>query len=160
MHTSSLEKCLFRSFFDWVVCFSDIELHELFWKLIPSQSFHLQIFSPILWVVFSLCLWFHLLCKNLVLNEDQFVYFYFHSSGRQIQKDLAVIYVKVISFCFHLKSFIVSGLIFRSLIHFKFILVYGVRECSNFFFFFFYFILFIYLFYFIFKLYIIVLVYK
>ena len=28
-------------------------------------------------------------------------------------------------------SFIVSGLIFRSLIHFEFIFVYGVRECSN-----------------------------
>ena len=30
------------------------------------------------------------------------------------------------------KSFIVSGLIFRSLIHFEFIFVSGVRECSNF----------------------------
>ena len=29
-------------------------------------------------------------------------------------------------------SFIVSGLTFRSLIHFEFIFVYGVRECSNF----------------------------
>ena len=29
------------------------------------------------------------------------------------------------------KSFIVSGLIFRSLIYFEFIFVYGVRECSN-----------------------------
>ena len=29
------------------------------------------------------------------------------------------------------KSFIVSGLAFRSLIHFEFI-VYGVRKCSNF----------------------------
>ena len=27
---SSFEKCLFRSFFDWVVCFPDIKLHELF----------------------------------------------------------------------------------------------------------------------------------
>ena len=30
---SSLEECLFRSsahIFDWVVCFFDIELHELF----------------------------------------------------------------------------------------------------------------------------------
>ena len=30
---SSLEKCLFKSsthFFDWVICFFDIELHELF----------------------------------------------------------------------------------------------------------------------------------
>uniref|UniRef100_A0A8D1GXG6 Uncharacterized protein n=1 Tax=Sus scrofa TaxID=9823 RepID=A0A8D1GXG6_PIG len=30
------------------------------------------------------------------------------------------------------KSFIVSGLISRSLIHVEFIFVYGVRECSNF----------------------------
>ena len=31
---------------------------------------------------------------------------------------------------FSSKSFIVSGLTFRSLIHFKFIFVYGVRKCS------------------------------
>ena len=30
------------------------------------------------------------------------------------------------------KSFIVSGLTFRSLIHFEFIFVYGVRKCPNF----------------------------
>ena len=30
------------------------------------------------------------------------------------------------------KSFIVSGLTFRSLIHFEFIFVYGVRNCCNF----------------------------
>ena len=33
---------------------------------------------------------------------------------------------------FSSKRFIVSGLTFRSLIHFDFILVYGVRKCSNF----------------------------
>ena len=33
---------------------------------------------------------------------------------------------------FYSKSFIVSGLTFRSLIHFEFIFVYGVRKCSNF----------------------------
>ena len=33
---------------------------------------------------------------------------------------------------FPCKSFIVSGLKFRSLIHFEFIFVYGVRKCSNF----------------------------
>ena len=33
---------------------------------------------------------------------------------------------------FSSKSFIESGLTFRSLIHFEFIFVYGVRECSNF----------------------------
>ena len=33
---------------------------------------------------------------------------------------------------FSSKSFIVSGLTFRSLIHFEFISVYGVKKCSNF----------------------------
>ena len=33
---------------------------------------------------------------------------------------------------FSSRSFIVSGLTFRSLIHFQFIFVYGVRKCSNF----------------------------
>ena len=34
---------------------------------------------------------------------------------------------------FSSKSFTVSGLTFRSLIHFELIFVYGVKECSNFF---------------------------
>jgi len=38
---------------------------------------------------------------------------------------------------FSSKSFIVSGLTFRSLIHFEFISVYGVKKYSNFIFFFF-----------------------
>ena len=33
---------------------------------------------------------------------------------------------------FSSKSFIVSGLIFSSLIHFEFIFVYGVRKCYSF----------------------------
>ena len=33
---------------------------------------------------------------------------------------------------FSSRSFIVSGLTFRSLIHFEFIFVYGVRKCSGF----------------------------
>ena len=33
---------------------------------------------------------------------------------------------------FSAKSFIVSGLAFRSLVHFEFIFVYGVRKCSSF----------------------------
>ena len=37
---------------------------------------------------------------------------------------------------FSSKSFIVSDLTFRSLIHFEFIFVYSVKECSNYIFFF------------------------
>ena len=62
-----------------------------------------------------------------------FVYFcfYFHYSKRWIQKDMATIYVKECS-KFSSKSFIVFSLTFKSLIHFEFIFVYGVTECSNF----------------------------
>ena len=44
-------------------------------------------------------------------------------------EDPAVIYVGE---CFASRSFIVSGLTFRPLIHFEFIFVYGVRKCSSF----------------------------
>ena len=39
---------------------------------------------------------------------------------------------KIILPMFSSKSFIVSGLIFKSLIHFEFVFVYGVRTCSYF----------------------------
>ena len=48
-------------------------------------------------------------------------------------KDIAVIYVKEYSApMFFSRSFTVSSLMFRFLIHFEFIFVHGVRECSNF----------------------------
>ena len=50
---------------------------------------------------------------------------------RWVIEDLALIYVECSS-PFSSKSFIVSGLTFRSLIHFEFIFVYGVRKCSDF----------------------------
>ena len=43
-----------------------------------------------------------------------------------------MIYVIECSAMFSSNSFIVFGLTFRSLMHFEFIFVYGVRECSNF----------------------------
>ena len=52
--------------------------------------------------------------------------------GGGSEKDLAVIYVRECSSCFSSKNFILSSLTFRSLIHFEFIFVYGIRECSNF----------------------------
>ena len=43
-----------------------------------------------------------------------------------------MMYVRECSVFSSNKSFIVSGLTFKSLIHFEFIFVYGVRKCSNF----------------------------
>ena len=43
-----------------------------------------------------------------------------------------MIYVGECFAMFFSRSFIVSGLIFRSLIHFEFMLVFGVRKCSSF----------------------------
>ena len=55
--------------------------------------------------------------------------FYFHDSMRWIKKEVDAFYVKA---CSLLKSFIVSVLLFRSLISLEFIFVYGARELSNF----------------------------
>ena len=42
-----------------------------------------------------------------------------------------MMYVESVLPMFSSWSFIVSGLTFRSLIHFEFIFVYGVRKCSS-----------------------------
>ena len=59
--------------------------------------------------------------------------FYFLSFRRQIQKQILLWFTsKDVLPMFSSRSLIVSGRTFRCLIHFEFIFVYGIRECSNF----------------------------
>ena len=58
-----------------------------------------------------------------LIRSHLFIFcFYFQYSGRWVIEDPAVRYVRE---CF---AYVLSGLLFRSLIHFEFIFVYGVRK--------------------------------
>ena len=117
--------CLF--FWYWVVGAACI-----FWKWILSQLFHLLLFFPFWGLSFHLAYSFLCCAKAFKFNQVPLVYFcvYFCCSRRWVIEDLALCH-RVLPM-FPSKSFIISGLIFRSLIHFEFIFVYGARKCSNF----------------------------
>ena len=70
-----------------------------------------------------------------LINLVALVYFcfYFRFSRRWVIEDLALIYVIQCSAYVTSKSFIISGLTFRSLTQFELIFVYGVKSCFNFF---------------------------
>ena len=43
-------------FFNWIVWLLNVELYVyIYWLLTPYQSYHLQIFSPVHYIVFLFC---------------------------------------------------------------------------------------------------------
>ena len=72
--------------------------------------------------------------KLLSVIKSHLCMFYFISVtlGGRSKKILLWFMSKCVFPMFSSKSFILSGLTFKSLIHLEFIFVYGVRACSNF----------------------------
>ena len=133
---SSLERCLFRSahfliglsVFLILSCMRCLYILEINPLLIASFA---NIFSHSEGC-FSSC---GFLCctKAFKFNQVSFAYFcvYFH---QEVKKKSCCCLCQCVFPMFSSKSFIVSGLTFRSLIHFAFICVCGVTQCSNSFF--------------------------
>ena len=86
-------------------------------------------------MIFLFCLWFPLLCKKLLslIRSHLFIFVsIFIIVGEGSKKTLLQLMSKGILPILSSRSFIVSAVTFRSLIHFEFIFVYGVREYSIF----------------------------
>ena len=110
----------------WAAC--------IFWKLIFCQLFHLLLFFPFWGLSFHLHIVSFAVQKLLSLIRSHLFTFVFISmtlGGGSWSILLWFMPFSVLPM-FSSKSFIISGLTFRSLIHFEFIFVYGVRKCSNF----------------------------
>ena len=105
----------------------------------PNNSLSVASFaiiSPILKALFSPCL-----CKvkfvvqkllSLIRSHLFIFAFITNTLGGGSQRILLWSVSESVLPMFSSRSFIVSGLTFRSLIHFEFIFVYGVRKCSSF----------------------------
>ena len=105
--------------------------------LAPYQIRDSQIFYPIQCAAFSFCRWFSLLCRSFLIWLVPLVYFCFWcflKSGFRFKKSLPRPMSKHLPFTFSSRSFMLSGLTFRSLIHLELISVYSVRQCWVYFF--------------------------
>ena len=115
-------------FFVWVVFFFDIELQEVF-IYFGDQSLVTCCICKyyILWVVFYLAHGFLYYAKTLICSH-LFIFVIFMTLVGRSEKILLHFMSGSVLFMFSSKSFIISNLIFRSLIHFEFIFLFIVLD--------------------------------
>ena len=137
IYMSSLEKCLSRSSTHFkIVLLFDIELCELLmyfgYQLLVSHII-CKYFLPFSRLSFHFVDGFLCCAKDFKFNQIPFIYFcfYFFCLWRWIQKLLLWFISKSVLPMFSSRRFMVSGLLFRSLIHSELIFVYGARKCSK-----------------------------
>ena len=130
---------VFCPFFNWIVCFLDIESYELFnildINLLSDISFA-NIFSHSIGCLFMLLLVSFTVQKLSSLIWCSLIYLFLLLFLLPEETDPKKILLRFMSRnvlpVLSSRNFMVSGLTFRSLIHFEFIFLYGVRKCSNF----------------------------
>ena len=130
---SFLEKCLFRSFVHFLVslfnfCYWVVGVLHLFWILALYQIYVLQILSPTPLFAFSIYCFLccvetsSLIHSQLVYFSFWYLYFWYHIQKNYCQDHSQ----RIFSLCFA-RSFVVSGFTLKSLNHFKYIFVSGIR---------------------------------
>ena len=133
---SSLEKCVFKSsahFFNsffkllsYVSCSYILDINPL---LVISLA---NIFSHIVGCLFILLMVSFAVQKFLPLNTSHlFIFAFIFLALGGGSKNIFLQFMPKSVLIFPSKTFIVFSLTFRSFIHFEYIFVYGVRECSD-----------------------------
>ena len=131
---SSLEKRLLRSSFHCLVFLISSWMKSLFILEINPLlvSSYTNMFSHSVGCVFILFMVSFAVQKLLIRCHLFILVFIFTAPGSGSKNTHCFNLCQREFYLFSTKSFIISSLTFRSLIHFQFIFIYDFRECSNF----------------------------